>query len=218
MNGDFEINSDTINYIIKLSNLGVGLVKKSAVLIGGIIGVVAIVMFAGGFFSYSMIEQHNENSLSQSLAIGGYGIVKAYHTDGTLFYEWEGHNALTPIGINALVGCITGLATTPSGFRCDTGMTIKMFLNGPANFHESTQTIQTLVPAGCDIISPNYCNGWNTRGTFDFSSLVCTPGVDCPSFDKVKAGANNPFNELNVTPQEVTPGDIVVVTITFNPS
>ncbi len=190
-----------------------------------IIGSIAFVMFVGGFFSYSMIGQQNETSLTQSLALGGYGVVKAYHADGTLFYEWEGHNALHPFAINAISSCLVGLDTVPSGHSNCTSMITRMQLRSTSNGGVSGASTEfvthTLLPPSCDSNSnSNLCNGWETRATFDFASLSCTAGSDCPTLGFVRT-LNTPgaeFNSLDVADQEITPGDIVVVTIGFNPS
>ncbi len=187
---------------------------------------IAFVMFVGGFFSYSMIGQQNENSLAQSLALGGYGVVKAYHADGTLFYEWEGHNALVPRGIHVLTSCFSGVGLPFNTANLCTGGIFRIDLTdkvNDSNFQliDSASSVQTILPVGCDPGSANpLCTGWSSRGTLDFSNLICTPGVDCPTFNEVNTRLVGlaPFNSLDVTPQEITPGDIIVVTITFSPS
>jgi len=185
-----------------------------------IIGGIAAVMFVGGFFAYPMTEPQN-NNLSQTLALGGYGVVEAYHADGTLFYEWEGHNTLQSPAKNAISSCLSGIDVTPIGGNhpC-TGMIESIQIRG-INLFETQTPIQTLLPLGCnsdgDVLGEPVCDGWQVRGTFDFTSLSCTPGNDCPVLNSVRTNiSNSPFNLLSVTSQEITPGDIVAVTISFN--
>ncbi len=191
-----------------------------------IIGSIAFVMFIGGFFSYSVIGQQNENNLTQSLALGGYGVIKAYHADGTLFYEWEGHNALTPSGIHTISSCFSssgdGLPLGNAG-HCTFGTSQIVLLSGNSEIISNAfvDSDETLLPEGCDPVSfTPLCTGWFTRATIDFTNLSCTPGVDCPILNEVQTWISSiiPFNTIDVTPQEITPGDIIVVTMTFTPS
>ena len=194
--------------------------KKS--LFYSVIGGIAVGLFFGGFFTYGFLNQSND-SFSQSLAIGGYGVIKGYHADGTIFYEWEGHNALWPEAKSTISACLSGLESNPSNFVC-TNLTNYMLLThfdgssedwtSDTDYHFS----QKLIPQDC-VPSQFSCTGWEVKETFDFTNLSCTPGLDCPVFNRVVTGGSYTlFNMLDVSSQEISPGDIIVVTIQFTPS
>ena len=176
-------------------------------------------MFVGGFFTYSSLETLSEDNLTQSLALGGYGVIEGYHADGTLFYEWEGHNTVFTVAKNAMVSCMSGVDTTPLSFNCTQFISQMRLVCATGTCIDDVQAIQTLLPVGCDPdSSSSLCDSWKVSGTFNFASLSCTPGSDCLILTQVQTrNDNNAFNGIIVTDQEITPGDIIVVTITFTP-
>jgi len=191
-----------------------------------IIGGIAAVMFVGGFFVYPMTDTQN-NNLSQSLALGGYGVVEAYHADGTLFYEWEGHNLIFDLTKSAISACLSGVDVTPNfgRYTCTEMIRFMSLIDTTQGITIAIEpVIQTLLPVGClaDAGSPQgVCLGWEVRATFDFTDLSCTTNIDCPIFNAIVTLANNDippiaFNSISPTPQQITPGDIIVVRISFN--
>ena len=153
---------------------------------------IAVAVIAGvsgifGTFSFLGINDGPENNSNlETLGIGAYVTVKAYHEDGTLFQKWEGHNELTNHFRSILVGCITGAFDSNFNFSsCDiNGRGVSVFGEGQSgdgndNISRGQEANFQLVPEGCDEFFAGSCTGWSLEAVFDFNDLDCTPDVDC---------------------------------------
>lgn len=189
--------------------------------IGGIV-TIAIVAAVVGTLAFTS-SQTNSDSQTQSIGIGAYVTVEAYHEDGTLFQKFEGHNLLTETSRNSLVACITGLDTTPIGFSSScVGNVNKLLLrtvyqNNSTLRGEVTDAIVSPTPENCDFDDiANLCTGWTMKGTFDFDQLDCTDTVDCLTASQVSAKGVNSFNILDIDPIIfIVPNDRIAVTMNF---
>jgi len=189
--------------------------------ISGIVAIAVVAAIVGtlAFTSYEISS--DSNTQTQSIGIGAYVTVEAYHEDGTLFQKWEGHNVLTGLGRNALVSCITGLDTTPFGFSsCDLSIN-KIELETRSEEDNGIDLILeeatiSLIPEGCN--PSNDCTGWDMVGMFDFDTLDCTPTVDCFKIINVRSSTGLiTFNAFIVEPNiSIVPNDRVAVTMTFD--
>jgi len=199
--------------------------KKFNYKIGGIFAIAVVAAIVGTLAITSFQTNSDSNTQTQSIGIGAYVTVEAYHEDGTLFQKWEGHNALDNRARNALVGCITGLGTTPPGFlTCNLNVSEMTIFELPQDgssqiFHNEIAVI-TLKPDLCDVNeADNLCTGWEMKSIFDYDTLSCTSGVDC--LDVVAAGAASTtttnFNTVPITPViAIEPNDRLVVTMIFD--
>ena len=146
--------------------------------IGGIVAIAVIAAIAGTLTITSF--QTNSDSQTQSIGLGAYVTVEAYHEDGTLFQEWKGHNDLSPVLRNALVSCITGFDTAPAGFdKCNFNINAGSILIQKQNSGEFTRNNEVaqvnLTPENCDTdflpLEEDFCTGWTMKATFDFDEL-----------------------------------------------
>lgn len=180
------------------------------------------VLFTGGLLTYQISNHSNAQSQLEKLNIGGYGVIKAYHADGTLFATWEGHNTLSFVAKNALALCISGLGTTPQGFGTCTSLATQIsiidFTGGVENFEAAKPSTVSATPAGCITNTPQNCSGWTDVATFDTEitkpvSITTLQTLNAPGSGVTGISA---FDELNVNPAiSLSPGDRLVVTITF---
>lgn len=191
--------------------------------ISGIIAIAVVAAVVGTLAFTSFETNSNQNSQTQSVGIGAYVTVEAYHEDGTMFQKWEGYNDLTSSAQNALVACITGLDTTPFGHSsCNLGVdSIKIATtpqDGPPRVFVTELAEVSLKPDGCNTstLGPG-CTGWEMKSTFDFESLSCTPEVDCLDLFGLNAfGETTPFNLITIEPNIIIiPNDRLVVIMNF---
>ena len=203
--------------------MAIGVERKFNYKIGGIVAIAVVVSIVGTLAITSF--QTNIDVQTQSIGIGAFVTVKAYHEDGTLFQKWEGHNDLFPTAQNALVGCITGLDTTPLGYAsCDLSITeLKLRVISEADSSSETiigNPIISLIPEGCDTNNTaNLCSGWTMDATFDFNTLVCTPTVDCVKAKELETFRDGgfSFNAVFINPEiPIVPNDRLVVTMDFD--
>jgi hypothetical protein len=203
------------------------------------IGVIVAVAFSVGIIGTLSITNFDNNETNfdsqspteQSLAIGAYVTVDAFHEDGTLYQKTEGHNLLGQLPQNIIVGCLSGLDTTPTaGFSC-------------SNFYDTlflslkNQTTETSLPRGSiNTLSPSItgspedcvfdnggvdrCTGWKLEATFDFAGLDCESGVTCYNATASSSIMNSSgifFNQL-IFDEEVPvgPDDRLIVTMDFS--
>jgi hypothetical protein len=194
--------------------------------IGGVVAVVLVGIL--GTVAFTDI-QSDPLSQTQSVGIGAYVTVEAYHEDGTMFQKWEGHNALQPFARNAIASCITGLDETPSAgaFGCrmditDIGLHVASQIDNALDIQTySKNAVVTLTPTACDPDSNSInsiCTGWTMKSTFDFNQLSCTPNVDCINVKTAvsKASNNFEFNRIELNPEvPIIPNDRLVITMDF---
>jgi len=195
-------------------------------------GVAAIALAAGilGTITLTSIENNSSSPQTQSIGIGAWVIVEAYDKDGFLKQKFEGHNALSEQGINALVGCISGNSTDPYdlGTGC-VGLSNTLQLELDDNpiegvlYYANADTNLTLKPDGCDPdVNGNFCTGWELIAIYDFPTLPC--GTDsCSALgahsnpDSDVDGGFPYFNQVNFdSPIIISPDDRVKVNMTFN--
>lgn len=192
--------------------------------IGGIVAI-AIVASIVGTLAFTSF-QTNSDSQTQSIGIGAFVTIEAYHGDGTLFQKWEGHNALSVFARNALVGCITGLDDTPGAFEsCNLGVDslfiTEEFQDGSGGQGGALLAEITPKPDGCNLGGQpsEFCTGWEMKVTKDFESLNCTPTVDCVDIiglGSYSAYVGNDFNTVEFPVIPIEPNDRLVVTMTFD--
>lgn len=202
------------------------------VIFGGIVSVA----FVMGIFASPLTTSSNESiqihpSQTVPIDFGGYAIIEAFHADRSLYYQWEGHNALQDNAKSILAACISGVDSTPlesinKGTDCfgliDT--IVARDTQDAYNIFSAPEIplINSLNPPGCDSESVLYnerCDGWESKATFDFTSLSCTPNIDCPYIDNVFTRGDDDwslFNGIDFPPVQVVPGDKLIVTLTFS--
>lgn len=147
--------------------------------------VLASVSFAGGFLARPLVTP--TEAYREDLAVGAYVAVRAYHADGSLFAVWEGHNALTGEGKAAIVGCLSGLDTTPntapnianSSTGC-TSLTHLLRIADSASGFSATKPATKSLPVFSTVVGPtpcqtdrshggvpSPCTSWKLEATFD---------------------------------------------------
>lgn len=191
----------------------------AAILIGAMV-------FAGGFFSYQLVNSKARGGLGQDIPIGGYVVIKAYHSNGKLFATWSGHNTLSVFAVNAIANCISGVSDTPDIFGTCSSMTSNVWVQGlevsgdnPNNIPFEGTAANSLLPSGCISVATDEngglttCTGWQTTGTITFSGSDLPVAVD-------SGGAEGPgvvFDQVSISPTiTVNAGDSLVVTVTFS--
>ena len=153
------------------------------------------------------------------LHIAGAVQMDAYHADGQRFASWTGHNALGAAAINGIAACMPGLDATPAYYNGCSTFINKLYVgmrNGPiCCLTDGATATQTLLPNGCDPnTGNNTCNGWKSTATIDI-----TQAYTLSLASGVHAGTGAAFDWIDVTPSfAVSPGDRVIVTITFTVS
>jgi hypothetical protein len=196
---------------------------------------VGTLVFVAGFMANGWSQQGQR----ESLAIGGYAIVKAYHPDGVVFATWQGHNFLVAKG--AIAACLSGQTSGLAGtiYAGCSGATGKIYASAcegssptcpAADLLVSTAT-NALQPAGCSSVSVD-CNQWQSQATFDSqittqltvillgtfpasSSLAgCTACMGSGGHFPL-SGTFDDFTSPALTPITLSPGDRLIVVITF---
>lgn len=157
--------------------------------------VLASVSFAGGFLARPLVTP--TEAYREDLAVGAYVAVRAYHADGSLYAMWEGHNALTGEGKMAIVGCLSGLDTTPNTAsnvaNSSTGCTslthllrIADSVSGFSATKLATKSVPVLSsftgPISCQTDRsaagvPFPCTSWKLEATFD-SEITQAANID----------------------------------------
>jgi hypothetical protein len=205
----------------------------------GLIVAIAFVAGIAGTLSFASFDNSQNvtpqtQPPNQNVGIGAYVIVEAYREDGTLYQKFEGHNALTNLYRNVIVGCTTGLAISPGQFEsCNihANQIILTIHNQTDDSIINPRPIEngTIVelPNGCVSESangPDNCSGWELTGTFDFNDLSCTPEADCLYVSQISSGnwtdtyARN-INFIDLNPDiSIAPNDRLFVNMTFNVS
>jgi len=189
-------------------------------ILGGV--AVAAVLFVSGFFAYPMINESEFNIANEQIGFGGYFTVEAYHSDGTLYQTWEGHNALNTKFKDIVVRCATDLPANSQrfgSFTCGgpwlTFVVVADTIDGVFGQNLPAVTIASDPPSCGNPRSSVRCVGWTTQVTFDFPTLSCTPGVDCPAINRIRTD----INEILLDPIDaipIAPGDRLIVTIDFS--
>ncbi len=193
-----------------------------------ITGLVAIAVVAAivGTLTFTSF-QNNSDLQTQSIGIGAYVTVEAYHEDGTLFQKWEGHNELVAAFRNALVYCITGQGNTPPNIgNCDMDFDSIIIIDenlGPPPQGPVLSSQITFTPENCSVqatLEIDQCTGWIMTSTFDFDTLSCDPnGSDCPKISDLIAFSsvnNSILNSVALDPPiNIVPNDRLVVTMDF---
>ncbi len=182
-----------------------------------------IVLAIGSFGNYPVLSQglEGENQQPAGFGIRGDALIEAYHSNGTLYRTWEGDNSLDDVAINAIVSCATGNSTEPSGYtKCDSWMTAIQLAqttrqpNGETDISNIAEndTINHLIPPGCDPTSSTLCIGWQSQAIFDEITQDATVN-SVWGYDNT---THIPFDYIFVDPPiQVAPGDTVNVTIDF---
>ena len=199
------------------------IVMVSRLKIGAIV-TIAFVAGIVGTLSFTSLDSNSNSAYSQSVGLGANVFVDIIRDDGSKV-SWEGHNDLTPSAQNFLVACITGLDETPYPvsdcvFSAD-DITLEIdegegsFLTAPAIGEV------TLSPEGCDTdVGNDLCSGWTITAVFDFDTLNCDEGVDCPILTGVSSIDGATFSTFNYfavdgTP-EILPLDRILVQMDFD--
>lgn len=187
----------------------------AAILIGAMV-------FAGGFFSYQLVNSKARGDLGQNIPIGGYVVIKAYHANGQLFATWSGHNTLYQWAVSAIAQCMSGTGSSPEGFDTCSGLTPNVWVyNGGSEPVLTATATNSLLPAGCDTNSnPPTCTGWQTTGTITFAASTPS-GITYP-YSVSEGGAAGqesyiPFDTVSINPAiTANSGDSLVITVTFS--
>ena len=166
------------------------------------------------------------NGRSDKVGIRGQGNIVAYHSDGTRFAVWDGHNSLNVGTVSNLADCITG-AGAPFAQPCSGGWVTGIFVQGtnPSGYATAPAT-NSLTPAGCGS-SSTWCTGWTSTATIDstitpaFNISVAGAGCGSGYGGPSSTTCNSGFDTISIPTAQaisVQPGDRVIVTITFTVS
>jgi len=199
--------------------------------IGAIVGVG--ILFGGIFASTVLVDQttpiQNTSSdfYSEEINFGADVAINIYNADGELTESWNSHNTLGGFLKNVISACATGIDTTPDPVNgCSLFINnMKFSGTGGSLLGGDFTPTHTLLPLGCSTdAAPSgpttFCEGWKSEATVDFATLSCT--TDCPTINGVSSfflsgGINSLMNEVSVSPSlEITPGDRVIVVMTFS--
>jgi hypothetical protein len=191
----------------------------AAVLIG-------MMLFAGGFFSYQVFLSKGSQSHQESIPLGGYVVIRAYHADGQLYATWQGHNTLYVDAVNAIAECMSGASSTPEWFDTCSPMTSNVWLGGYVNSNTGEPPLtgtasNTLLPAACSPTgNPPSCTGWQTTGTVIFPATIPNGGSYPYTVNEAGASGNEaviPFDIVQISPTiTANAGDTLVITVTFS--
>ena len=186
-----------------------------------------IMLFVSGLYAYPIllgnggIQVGNEN-----LRIKGHAVLEVYRADGTLYKVWEGDNALTVAGKNAIAACAAGISTIPASFgSCSpfiTHMGIRiiapdsgLILGDP--IIAATNTPSCLIPpCNPDLVDPDtMLTGWKSVGTFEITQTGRVTNAFAGKGPSFPIGLG--FDSVDVSPfLNVSPGDRLIATINFN--
>lgn len=193
--------------------------------------VIAAMMLVSGLIAYRALVPTGNGARnaplgSESLPIGGYAVIQAYHSNGQLYATWQGHNTLYVSAVNALAQCLSGNSTTPNLFGSCSGFTSSIFLDTASFVEYKVNAVNTMTPTGCTPIgNPPNCSGWQAQATFDFSTITPDSASSSQtntfpaSFNRAGTYAPSfvPFDLITITsPVTVNQGDRLVVTISFS--
>lgn len=174
---------------------------------------VGVLVFAGGLASYNFIFPSHNNGQSDLVALNGYATLKAYHSDGTLFYTWEGHNSLTQNGVNAIVQCLSGESSTPNFWTSCSGFVSQVFVNDASFTEFKGAASNSLLPSGCNPTgNPGTCNGWKSQAIINFTSGTFP---DTMNRAGTIGSGGAAFDLIGISPLTVNMGDVLVVSISF---
>jgi len=202
--------------------------------VGAIVGVG--ILFGGIFASSVLVEQNtpikntSSDFYSEEINFGANVAIDIYNAQGELSESWNSHNSLAGGFLKNLISaCVTGLDTTPHPVNGCSSMINNMKFGGTGGslLGGDFAPTHTLLPLGCSTDKAasgptTFCEGWKSEATVDFATLSCTAGTDCPTISSVSSffltgGLNNLINSVSVSPAlEITPGDRVVVVMTFS--
>ena len=141
----------------------------------------AILIFLAGFYASSLTAGPAPSNADR-ITIEGKVLVQAYHSDGTLFAVWQGHNSLLTEVPNDIAACLSGSSSAPAYFGKCTGWTTSLYISGcqgavascPAGGTAHNPVISkpgtiALLPSGCnplDATLSNLCNSWSIQASF----------------------------------------------------
>lgn len=182
-----------------------------------------LVVLSPGHQPAAGLQRSGSSVRIDAVAIHGQALILAFHANGDRFAAWQGHNALTLNTINNLAGCLSGINTAPLAQSPCSGWTTGIFVQGTGGFSTALAT-NTLAPSTCTQANGT-CTGWQSTATIDSSITtaftITLAGAGCGSNEggPPSTTCNAPFDIINVNPGiSVTPGDRVIVTITFTVS
>jgi hypothetical protein len=201
---------------------------------------VGTLVFVAGFMANGWSRQGQRENLS----VGGYAVIQAYHSDGTLFTTWQGHNQLLSKG--PIAACLSGQTSVLTGtiYAGCSGFTGKIYAMGCEGSSATCATGDALVAAATNTFQPpscltsfnfDTCNQWQAQTTFDsqittqitvtlLGTFPATSGLtSCTAC--AGSGGNFPFSGTfdffgksttpPLSPITLNPGDRLIVTITF---
>jgi hypothetical protein len=197
-------------------------------------------VFVAGFMANGWSQQGQR----EQLGIGGYAIIKAYHSDGALFSTWQGHNFLLTKG--AIAACLSGQTSVLTGsiYAGCSAFTGKIYALACEGSSPTCTTADALVSAAIDTLQPpacastfnfDTCNQWQAQVTFDSQITTQTTVVLIGTFPASSgltsctacagSGGNFPFSGTfdyfskstspPLSPMTLNSGDRLIVTITF---
>ncbi len=184
-------------------------------ILGGV--AVAAVLFVSGFYSYPTFSSNNDTQEFETIKLGAFVSLEAYHSDGTLYNSWQGHNALTDEAKHVIGTCLTGAFAFDASNFCARHLEIPILLSDaipPENWADHLQNpTVTYQPVGC---VPNsfdiFCTGWEIEGTYDHQQeFNC--GGPC-SIAIIKVG-NTSTIDIN-PPIEISVGDRIIAKFTYS--
>jgi hypothetical protein len=201
---------------------------------------VGTLVFVAGFMANGLSQQGQR----ENLAIGGYAVINAYHSDGTLFSTWQGHNQMLSKG--PIAACLSGQNSVLIGtiYASCSGFTGKIYAMGCEGSSPTCTTGDAIVATATDTLQPpscstafniDTCTQWQAQTTFDSQITTQITVTLLGTFPATSAlasctacagsGANFPFSGTfdffgkfttpPLSPITLSPGDRLIVTITF---
>jgi len=177
-----------------------------------------------GFFTNEEISP-GVPAHQEIIGIQGLYTAQLYNSEGTLIETFEGKNVISNTIFSSLAGCITGIDIDPEpgAGSCDSWID-QLTISSILTLSWTEPVTLKLLPDGCDpdtFILNAACNGFESEALFDFISLSCIPGTDCPIIETGKlevilpSGFANQFNFFTFSPTiDISPGDRLIVTVT----
>jgi hypothetical protein len=201
---------------------------------------VGTLVFVAGFIANGLSQQGQRDQLG----VGGYAIIKAYHSDGTLFSSWQGHNFLLTKG--AIAACISGQTSVLTGsiYASCSAFTGKIYALACEGSSPTCTTADAFVSTAADTLQPptcasafnfDTCNQWQAQVTFDSQITTQMTVVLIGTFPASSgltsctacagSGGNFPFSGTfdffskfttpPLSPITLSSGDRLIITIAF---
>jgi len=206
----------------------------------GTAGGLAALVFLAGLVAGGWSLQGQQ----EKLTVGGYAVIKAYHSDGTLFSTWQGHNQM--LSKAPIAACASGQTSVLTGtiYAGCSGFTGKIYALGCEGSSPTCSIGDAIIATATNTFQPpscltsfniDTCTQWQAQTTLDSqitTQITVTLLGTFPASSGLTSctacagsGANFPFSGTfdffskfttpPLSPMTLNPGDRLIVTITF---